>query len=73
MNREELKERIKDDLEELWRYIQILWYVPKACMYCEVMGLCRTRKHYRCGRRGCLLLYWKEQDERERKEKEKEG
>lgn len=64
------KEDLKDDLAELWRSIKIWWYVPKYCRACEVMGMCRTRKNFQCSRHGCLLLYWKEQDERERKEKE---
>lgn len=62
------KQDIKDFFADMWREIQILWYVPPRCRGCEIMGLCRTRKHYRCGPRGCVLLYWKEQDKRERKE-----
>ena len=68
------KQDIKDFFADMWEYVRFWWYVPRHCrLMCDMCGICRTGKNYKCGRHGCLLLYWKERDERERKEKEKEG
>ena len=64
MNKQEIKEQLKD----LWEDIRIWWYVPKYCRCCEVAAQCRTGKNYSCGRRGCILLWQKERDERRMKE-----
>lgn len=66
---------IKKFFTELWFYIKLIWYVPPRCRGCEIMGYCRgdPKTNFSCGRRGCLLLWQKERDEREQKRKEKEG
>lgn len=58
---------IKELLLELWEDIRRFYYLPWRCRNaCELVGLCRDPKRkYRCGRRGCLLLWQKEQDEKE--------
>ena len=70
MNKQEIKELII----YAWHRLKMWWYVPPRCRGCEIMGYCRgdPKNNYRCGRRGCLLLWEKERDERERKRKEKQ-
>lgn len=55
------KEDIKTLFSILKVKIELLIYVPYRCRYCELLGLCRDRKNYwRCGKRGCLILWAKE-------------
>ena len=34
--------------------------VPKRCAWCELLGLCRSKSGYKCGPKGCLLLWYEE-------------
>lgn len=71
MSKGKVAQILKEQLEIARLYIKIWWYVPKYCRYCEIMSICRTGKNYSCSRRGCLLLRWKEEDEREREMEER--
>ena len=54
---------MKDLLEWAWREIRIAFLVPERCRSCEIMGICRDEdRSFRCGKRGCLLLWQKERD-----------
>lgn len=63
------KENIKTLFSIIKIKIELLIYVPYRCRYCELLGLCRDRKnHWRCGKRGCLILWQDERNKLTKKE-----
>ncbi len=52
-------------LTSLLENIKLYLYVPNRCLRCELLGLCRDSRHkYKCGKKGCLLLYSQERQNR---------
>lgn len=62
-------ETIKTLFSIIKQNIKLHFCVPYRCRNCELLGLCRDEDNgYRCGKRGCLILWQSERNKITKKE-----